>query len=142
MFFEESCPLIIDCVPLVWIVCWMRLARFLVFFCTSSTERLKKSRPIRVGSPPCQAIVDLRRLLMRFEKLADVGFEQLVRHTEAAARIEHLLGEEEAVFAVQVADCPGGFGQQMESKGSLWRGHRSGYLTEGRPTLPCRPTSA
>jgi hypothetical protein len=43
-------------VPFVWIVytaCWPRCR----YCCASSTDRSKKSRPIIVGSPPCQAIV-------------------------------------------------------------------------------------
>ena len=54
------------------------------------------------------------RARLRLEQLADVGLEQLVGHPEAAARIEHLLREEEAVLAIEVADRAGRFGQQME----------------------------
>ncbi len=81
-------------------------------------ERLKKSSPIKVGSPPCQAMAHFGSLL-GFQQLADVGFEQLIRHAEAAAGVQHLLRQEEAVFAVQIADCPGWLGQQMECQGSL-----------------------
>ena len=42
-------------VPLVWMVCWMVCPGFL-YFSTNSMERLKKSKPIRVGSPPCHAM--------------------------------------------------------------------------------------
>ena len=56
---------------------------------------------------------DLRPRL-RLEQLADVGLEQLVRHPEPAARVEHLLREEEAVLAVEVADGAGRLGEHME----------------------------
>ena len=53
-------------------------------------------RPARRSSPPARAV--------RLDQLPDVGLEQLVGHPEPAARIEHLLREEEAVRAVEVAD--------------------------------------
>ena len=40
---------------------------------------------------------------MRLDQLSDVGLEQLVRHPETAARIQHLLGEKEAVGAIEIA---------------------------------------
>ncbi len=45
-------------IPFVWNVFSIRVFSLAYFFCTS-TERRKKSSPIRVGSPPCQAIVTL-----------------------------------------------------------------------------------
>ena len=70
----------------------------------SSTERRKNSTPISVGSPPCQAIVTSRHARVRLDQLPHVRLEQVVRHPEARARVEHLLREEEAVRAVEVAD--------------------------------------
>ncbi len=60
---------------------------------------------------------------LRLEQLPDVDLEQLVGHPETAAGIEHLLRQEEAVLAVQVADGAGRFRQQMELRGPLRRGH-------------------
>ena len=37
------------------------------------------------------------------DELADIRLEQIVRHPETASRIQHLLREEEAVGAVEVA---------------------------------------
>ena len=51
---------------------------------------------------------------LRLEQLTDVGLEELVGHPEPAAGIEHLLREEEAVLAIEVADRAGRLGQQME----------------------------
>ena len=54
--------------------------------CARSTyciERSKNSRPISVGSPPCQP-TDHFRARLRLEQLADVGFEQVVGHPEPA----------------------------------------------------------
>ena len=51
---------------------------------------------------------------VRLEQLPDVGLEQVVGHPEAAARVQHLLREEEAVRAVEVADGPGRLREQME----------------------------
>ncbi len=53
---------------------------------------------------------------MRLDELPNVGLEQLVGHPEAAARVEHLLGQEEAVRAVEVAGRPGRLGQQVERR--------------------------
>ena len=51
---------------------------------------------------------------LRLEQLPDVGLEQLVGHPEPAAGVEHLLREEEAVLAVEVADRARRLGQQVE----------------------------
>ncbi len=59
---------------------------------------------------------DLGRTGVRLDQLAEVRLEQFVRHAEPAARVQHLLGQEEAVRAVQVADRPGGLGEQMERR--------------------------
>ena len=42
--------------PLVWMV-WRIFWPGFLYFATSSIERLKNGSPIRVGSPPCQAIL-------------------------------------------------------------------------------------
>jgi hypothetical protein len=47
---------------------------------------------------------------MGLDQLPDMGLEQLVTHFEAAARVELLLFEEEAVLAAQVADRSGRLG--------------------------------
>ena len=46
----------------------------------------------------------LRRPPVGLEQLTDIALLQLLRHPEAAARIQHLLGEKEAVLAVEIAD--------------------------------------
>ena len=51
---------------------------------------------------------------VRIEQLADVGLEHLVAHPEPVARVQRLLGKEEAIRAVEVADCPGGLRQHVE----------------------------
>ena len=48
------------------------------------------------------------------EELADVRLVDVGVHPEAAARVELVLGEEEAVLAVEVADRPGGLGHDVE----------------------------
>ena len=53
---------------------------------------------------------------VRLDQLTDVGLEQLVGHPEAAARIQHLLGEKEAVGAVEVADGAGRLREQVKSR--------------------------
>ena len=59
---------------------------------------------------------DLRSAGVTLHQLADVGLVDLLGHAEAAARIEHLLGQEEAVLAVQVADRARGLRHQMEGE--------------------------
>jgi len=61
-----------------------------------------------------------RDMRMGFDELTDVGLEQLVGHPEPAARVQHLLGEKEAVRAVQVAHRTGGLRKQMKR----WRHRR------------------
>ena len=68
---------------------------------------------------------DLRRAGVRLDQLPQVGLQQVVGHPEAAARVEHLLGQEEAVLAVQVADGAGRLGQQMERRGGAFRDQRA-----------------
>ena len=82
---------------------------------------------VRVGSPE-EVGAHERRLTalpgdgdvrhpLRLDELADVRLEQLVCHPEAAARIQHLLGQEEAIGAVEVARGARRLGQQVEG----WR---------------------
>src|SRR6185437_10558003 len=52
---------------------------------------------------------------MRLDQLLDVCLEQFVCHAEPTARIEHLLREEEAIRAVQVADGSCRLRQEVES---------------------------
>ncbi len=69
------------------------------------------------------------RCLMGLEQLADVVLEQVVRHAEAAAGVEHLLGEEEAVLAVEVADRAGRFHENVKGgrrAGGAGGGNRCG----------------
>jgi len=51
-----------------------------------------------------------------FEELSDVRLEQVVCHPEPVPRVQHLLGEEEAVRTVEVADRARRFGQEMERR--------------------------
>ncbi|MNY35353.1 hypothetical protein D3C86_1697520 [compost metagenome] len=66
---------------------------------------------------------DVRRTL-GLDDLLDVGLEQLVRHPEAVAGIERLLGQEEAILAVEVADGPRRLGQHVEGRRRVARAHR------------------
>jgi len=71
----------------------------------------------------------LGRAGMRLDQLAQVQLQQVIGHPEPAARIEHLLGQEETVGAVQVADRPGRLGQQMEcQRGARWKQRAGGTL--------------
>ena len=57
---------------------------------------------------------DLGGPRVRVHQLPQVLLEQIFGHPEPAARVEHLLGKEEAVGAVQVADRAGRLRHQME----------------------------
>ena len=48
--------------------------------------------------------------------LAEVGRQHVVGHAEPVAGVERLLGQEEAVLAVEVADRPGRLGQDVERR--------------------------
>ena len=58
--------------------------------------------------------------LMRLEELPHVLVEQVAVHAEAAARVEGLLGEEEAVRAVEVADGAAGLDEDVEGRRSSY----------------------
>jgi len=58
---------------------------------------------------------------MGFEELSDVGLEQVVCHPEPVPRVEHLLGEEEAVGTVEIADRARRLGEEMERRGCVLR---------------------
>ena len=76
----------------------------------------------RLAALPCDH--HLGRLV-RLEQLLDVGLEKFIGHPEAVAGIQHLLGEEEAVFAVEIADRSGWLGQHVVGRWSaLHRQHR------------------
>ncbi len=83
------------------------------YFFSTATARRKKSSPMSVGSPPCQAMVTSGHLV-RLDGLADVALHHLVGHAERAVRVQLLLLQEEAVVAVQVAARPGGLGHDVE----------------------------
>ena len=68
-----------------------------------------------VGSPPCHATTTSGARL-GLDQLADVPLVDVVGHAEPAVRIQHLLGQEEAVSAIQVADCTGRLGHQVEGE--------------------------
>ena len=61
---------------------------------------------------------DLGRRGVRPDQLAQVHLKQVIGHPEAAPRVQHLLGQEEAVGAVQVADRSGRLGEQVEASGA------------------------
>jgi len=93
-------------------------------------DRRKKSRPIRVGSPPLPGDGDLRDLL-GFDVLADISLQKLVGHPEAALWIEVLLREEKAVFAAEVADGPRGLGHEVEAGQRILLAHRGVLSFQG-----------
>src|SRR5207244_880849 len=62
---------------------------------------------------------DLRGFRVCLQELTDVGFLKVLGHAKPAARVEHLLGQEEAVFAVQVADGTCRLGHQVEGERSI-----------------------
>ena len=117
-------------VPFVWIVYAMR-------WCgsfnrsASSTERRKKSSSHhrRLATLPRDG--DLGRTGVRLDQLAQVGLEELVGHAEPAARVQHLLGQEEAVRAVEVADSARRLGEEMEGSGRIARKRCSGRTPTG-----------
>ena len=86
---------------------------------SSSSVRRKKSRPMRVGSPPWNATTTSSA--PRWAARSWLMYASCTRgvHTELAARVELVLGEEEAVLAVQVADGAGGLGHDVEGRGAV-----------------------
>ena len=65
----------------------------------------------------------LVRAAVRLEQAAEVRREHVVGHPEPAAGVHLLLGQEEAVVAVEVAHGTGGLGHEVERAGSPLR-HR------------------
>ncbi len=74
----------------------------------------------------------LGRPLVCGKQLADVALLQVRRHPEPAAWVEHLLGEEEAVLTVQVADRAGRLRHQVKRQGSPWHGGQDRVVRSGR----------
>lgn len=68
--------------------------------------------------------------LLRFDILADVFFQQAVRHAELAVGVEFLFGKEIAVFAVEVADGAARLGHQMKGGGLCDCGLHEGSITQ------------
>jgi hypothetical protein len=52
---------------------------------------------------------------MGLDQLPDVALKQFVGRPEATARIEHLLGEEEAIGTVEIADGASRLRQQVKT---------------------------
>ncbi len=108
-------------VPFVWMRVEDLLARSLVLL----DELDRASEEVEAHQGRFAALPgddDLRHGAVRFEHLAEVGLLQLFGHPESAARVQHLLGQEEAVVAIEVAGRPGGLRHQMEGA----RGTRHG----------------
>jgi hypothetical protein len=74
----------------------------------------EKTQPHHRRLAPLPGHHDFRGARVRLYQLPQVGFQQVIGHPEPAAGVQHLLGQEEAVGAVQVADRTGRLGQQME----------------------------
>ena len=111
------------CVPLVWMVCstvWPGCA----YRSTSSIDAPEEVEAHERGLAALPGDRDLGRPV-RLEELADVQLQHLVRHAESAARVQRLLGQEEAVGAVEVADRARRLGQQVERR-------REGVGEDGR----------
>ena len=71
----------------------------------------------------------LRGPRVALEQLTDIRLLQVFGHPEPAARIQHLLGQEEAVLAIQVADRARGLGHHVEGQRSPRHGQdRAGGL--------------
>ena len=66
---------------------------------------------------------------LRLEILPQILLQHLVGHAELAAGVELFLGQEEAVLAVQIADCACRLGQKVERRGQVSSGsHRRPIL--------------
>ena len=81
----------------------------------------------QIHSPPEEVLAHHRRLTplprhchlragMGLQQLPQVQGQQVVAHPELTARVQLLLRQEEAVGAVQIADCPGRLGEHMEGR--------------------------
>jgi hypothetical protein len=65
-----------------------------------------------------------RGVLLGLYILADIALQNLVGHPKAALRIEVLLGEEETVFAAEIAYRPRGLGHEMKARKWALLAHR------------------
>jgi hypothetical protein len=55
---------------------------------------------------------------VRLQQLLEVGLQRLVGQARSLVRVERVLGEEEAVLAVQVTGRPGRLGQKVKLRGA------------------------
>ena len=84
-----------------------------------TVEFTQLHRPLKEGEPPkgrFAALPQHRDLAVgaRFEERLDVTFQGLLGHSLRRRVVEQLLGQEEAVLAIQVAGCPRRFGHHGE----------------------------
>ena len=100
-------------VPLVWMVCWIVMPgrRVLLRVLDRAFEEVQPHQR-RLAALPGDG--DFRRA-MRLDQLADVVLQLFIGHAKAAAGIQHLFGQEEAVGAIEIADRAGGFGSTDET---------------------------
>ena len=74
---------------------------------------------------------DLGCVRLGLDQLADVGLQQIGRHSKPAVRVEHLLGQEEAVLAVEVARRARGLGHHVEGPRRVRHGQEVGRAGRG-----------
>lgn len=80
-----------------------------------------------------------RSIGLALEKLADVGLERVAAHAKTSIRVERILGQVEAVGAVEIAHGSNWFGQDVKAESLRW--HAS-ILVGLSPLFPCRMASS
>ena len=99
--------------PLVWIVYWIVLVGTFQFV-DQIDGSLEEVQPHQGRLATLPSHVDFPSS-MTLQQLPEVGRQQILGHPEAAAGIQHLLGQKETVLAVEVADRAGRLDQNVES---------------------------
>ena len=119
VLFEERRPLVVD----LRAVSLNRMQDLLIWPAVLLNQFHRAAKEVQSHQRRLTTLpgyVDLRDLVC-LQQLFDVQLQQIVSHAKAAAGIEHLLRQEEAVAAIQVANRAGGLGEQMKSGRGVWR---------------------
>jgi hypothetical protein len=64
---------------------------------------------------------------VRLQQLADVGLERSLGHPMLFVRVQRLLGQEEAIRAIDVARGPARLREQMKARRGIGRERQSGF---------------
>jgi len=79
---------------------------------------------------------------MTFQELLEIGRQKVVGHPKLAAGIQHFFRQEEAVFAIEVADSTRRLDQNVESRWRISWKSKAAVFMKGRRAIHVFPKAA